>query len=106
MSSCRIGHDVPASALLVTLGTAAGGEAKSIKILTIGCSPKEQSSTTAALQICLDAAKAVAPEHIEVELITVAGSRPADDSRVALVLRRDGRGRRTNGGATVRQGPA
>jgi len=47
--------------------------AKCIKILAIGCSPKEQSSTAAALQVCLDAAKAVDPEHIEVELIKLAG---------------------------------
>ena len=48
---------------------------KSIKILAIGCSPKAVSSTAASLQVCLDAAKAVAPDRIEVELIQLAGLR-------------------------------
>ena len=51
----------------------ASGPAKAIKILAIGCSPKEQSSTAAALQVCLEAAQAVDPAHIEIELIKLAG---------------------------------
>ena len=47
--------------------------ASTIKILGIGCSPKEESSTATAVQVALDAAKEVDPEHIEVELIKLAG---------------------------------
>jgi multimeric flavodoxin WrbA len=54
-----------------------GQETKSkdgpIKILGIGCSPREESTTAISLQVCLDAAKEVAPERIQVELITLAG---------------------------------
>jgi multimeric flavodoxin WrbA len=46
-----------------------------IKILGIGCSPRQPSTTAAAVQVCLDAAKAVDPEHIEVELIALGGLR-------------------------------
>ena len=48
------------------------GEAK-IRILGIGCSPRAESSTAAAVQAALDAAKAVDPEHIEAKLIALAG---------------------------------
>jgi len=47
----------------------------SIKIVGIGCSPREQSTTAASVQVALDAAKEVAPDHIDVELITLAGKR-------------------------------
>jgi multimeric flavodoxin WrbA len=63
-------------------GTVAAAEAKKgtssakcIKILGIGCSPREESSTAVAVQACLDAAKAVDPDHIEVDLIKLAGMR-------------------------------
>ncbi len=46
-----------------------------IKILAIGCSPREESTTAASLQVCLDAAKEVAPDRIDVELIKLAGMR-------------------------------
>jgi multimeric flavodoxin WrbA len=46
-----------------------------IKILGIGCSPREESTTATSLQVCLDAAKEVAPDRIEVELIKLAGMR-------------------------------
>lgn len=49
--------------------------AKLLKIIAIGCSPKAVSSTAAALQVCLDAAKGVDPEHIAIELLTLAGLR-------------------------------
>jgi multimeric flavodoxin WrbA len=59
-------------------GAAAAQEAKSshaakIKILGIGCSPREQSTTADSLEVCLEAARDVDPEHIEVELIKLAG---------------------------------
>jgi multimeric flavodoxin WrbA len=43
-----------------------------LKILGIGCSPREESTTAASLQVCLDAAREVAPDHIDVELIKLA----------------------------------
>jgi multimeric flavodoxin WrbA len=47
--------------------------AKGIKIIGIACSPRKGKTTAAALQICLDAARAVDPDHIETELIELAG---------------------------------
>jgi multimeric flavodoxin WrbA len=46
-----------------------------IRILGIGCSPRAESTTAASLQVCLEAAKEVAPDRIEVELIKLAGMR-------------------------------
>jgi len=43
-----------------------------IKIIGLSCSPREGKTTAAALQVCLDAAKAVGP-NVEVELIELAG---------------------------------
>ena len=43
-----------------------------IKIIGLSCSPRKGKTTAAALQVCLDAAKAVGP-GIEVELIELAG---------------------------------
>jgi multimeric flavodoxin WrbA len=43
-----------------------------IKIVGLSCSPRKGKTTAAALQVCLDAAKAVGP-NIEVELIELAG---------------------------------
>ena len=70
-----------AAAVGAAAGTAAAAaektkpSGKSIKIVGIGCSPREESSTAVAVQACLDAAKAVCPEKIEVELIKLAGMR-------------------------------
>ncbi len=52
-------------------GTAGG----SIRVLGIGCSPREASTTAAAVQVCLEAAKEAGGEKIEVELIKLAGMR-------------------------------
>ena len=49
-----------------------GGE---IKIIGIGCSPREQSTTADAVQAGLEAARGVDPDRIEVELIKLAGLR-------------------------------
>ncbi len=55
--------------------TLAGNESarKPIKILAICTSPRKGKTTAAGLQICLEAAKAVDPEHVETELIELAG---------------------------------
>ncbi len=53
----------------------ATGEGRPMKILGIGCSPREESSTAASLEVCLDAAREVAPDRIDVELIKLAGLR-------------------------------
>jgi multimeric flavodoxin WrbA len=43
-----------------------------VRIIAISCSPRKGQTTAAALQVCLDAAKAVSP-RIETELIELAG---------------------------------
>lgn len=48
---------------------------KKLKILGIGCSPRPESTTAATVQFCLEAAQAVAPDQIEIELIKLAGLR-------------------------------
>ena len=57
---------------LVQKQPASGGEAKSIKIVGICCSPRKGKTTAASLQVCLDAAKAAA-SNVETELIELAG---------------------------------
>lgn len=44
-----------------------------IKIIAISGSPRKGKTTATALQVCLDAAKAVAPDEIETQLIELAG---------------------------------
>lgn len=51
--------------------TAAEDEA-GIKIIGVACSPRKGKTTAQALTICLEAAKAVDPDRIEVELIELA----------------------------------
>ena len=73
-------------------GSVAAGEVygkagrKAIKILGIGCSPRAESTTAAAVQACLDAAKEVDPQHIEVELIKLAGMRINGDVAAGIEL--------------------
>jgi multimeric flavodoxin WrbA len=43
------------------------------KIVAVACSPRKGKTTAQALGICLEAAKAVDPERIEVELVELAG---------------------------------
>jgi len=43
-----------------------------IKIVGLSCSPRKGKTTAAAIQVCLDAAKAAGP-NIEVELVELAG---------------------------------
>jgi multimeric flavodoxin WrbA len=56
-------------------GAEAGTAGKTIKIIAVACSARAGKNTAAALQACLEAAKAVDPEGIEVELIELAGKR-------------------------------
>jgi len=46
---------------------------KELKIVAISCSRREGMNTAGALKIALEAAKAVSPEAIEIELIELAG---------------------------------
>ena len=52
---------------------AAASQSGPIKIIGVCCSPRARKSTAAALQVCLDAAKEVDPDGIEIELIELAG---------------------------------
>lgn len=54
------------------LAAEAPAAGKGVKILGIACSPRKGKTTAAAVQVALDAAKAVSPA-IEVELIELAG---------------------------------
>lgn len=70
--------------------SAEAGEAAStagaIKILGICCSPRKGKSTAASLQVCLDAAKEVAPGKIEVELVELAGMKINGDLAAGMPL--------------------
>lgn len=64
------------SASIAALGTLHAGAAEAegrIKIIAVACSPRKGKTTAQALRIALDAAKEVAPERIETELIELAG---------------------------------
>ena len=67
---------VAASAAVVAAGAMAAQAAetspKELKIVAVCCSPRKGKTTAAALQVALDAAKAVNPA-IEVELVELAG---------------------------------
>ncbi len=64
-----------AAGMAATAGATAAAANLPIKILGIGCSPRDNSSTAIAVQVALDAAREVAPDIIEVELIKLAGLR-------------------------------
>lgn len=58
---------------LTALQSQAGEAAeKAIKIVAVACSPRPGKTTAQALTICLDAAKELAPDRIETELIELA----------------------------------
>ncbi len=61
-----------AGATTSTVSAAAAQNTKAVKILGVSCSPRKGKTTSASLQICLDAAKAVNPV-IATELIELAG---------------------------------
>lgn len=68
------GVAVAAAAATVSAKAADDSAAKKpIKIIAICGSPRKGKSTAASLRVCLDAAKAVDPDGIEVELIELAG---------------------------------
>jgi multimeric flavodoxin WrbA len=54
-------------------GEAAAPAEDAVKIVAVSCSPRAGKTTAAGLQVALDAARAVAPDRIEVELIELAG---------------------------------
>ena len=58
---------------------------RSIKILGVCCSPRKGKTTTAALRVCLDAAKAV-DGRIEVELIELAGLKIPGEVAAGIAL--------------------
>lgn len=63
-------------------GQDAGEKGKAIKIVGVCCSPRKGKTTAAALQVALDAARAVNPA-IEVELVELAGMKI--DGNLAVV---------------------
>jgi len=65
---------------------AAASESDAIKILGVCCSPRAGKSTATALQVCLDAAKAVDPDGIEIELIELAGMKINGDLAAGVEL--------------------
>lgn len=64
----------------------AGSSGEGIKILGICGSPRKGKSTAAALKVCLDAAKEVDAEKIEVELIELAGMKINGDLAAGVPL--------------------
>lgn len=68
-----------AGAVSFAAASAASGEPIRRRIVAVACSPRKGKTTAQALRIALDAAKAVDPERIEIELIELAGlSIPAE----------------------------
>jgi multimeric flavodoxin WrbA len=60
--------------------------AKVVKIIAIAGSPRKGKTTAAALQMALDAAKAVDPERIETELVELAGMKLNGDMAAGIPL--------------------
>jgi len=56
-------------------GQPAAATPGTIKIVGVACSFRKGKTTAAAVQACLDAAKAVSPEKIEIELVDLGGLR-------------------------------
>lgn len=66
-------------------GTAGAGQAKTVKIIGVSCSPRKDRTTAAALRVCLEAAKSVGPD-IEVELIDLGGLKINGDVAAGVPL--------------------
>ena len=62
------GIGIAAGAALSPLSAEAAESNGPIKIVGVGCSPRKRKTTSQALAICLETAKAVAPERTEVAL--------------------------------------
>lgn len=62
-----------ATAALPAQSAQAASADGSIRIVAVCCSPRKGKTTATALQVCLEAAKAVDPDRIEAELIELAG---------------------------------
>jgi multimeric flavodoxin WrbA len=56
------------------------------KIVAISCSPRQGKTTAAGLRVCLEAAREVAPERIETELMELAGMSIPGQLAVGLPL--------------------
>ncbi|HIQ22840.1 MAG TPA: flavodoxin family protein [Planctomycetes bacterium] len=67
------GPGAAAVAGTAAFSAAAVESAAAIKIVGVACSPRKGKTTAQALRICLEAARAVDPQRIEVELIELAG---------------------------------
>jgi hypothetical protein len=67
------GAGAAATAAISGLEARGQDEPGTIKIIAVACSPRKGKTTATALQVCLAAAKEVAPERIETELIELAG---------------------------------
>jgi len=67
------GPGVAAVAATSALSATAAENEAGIKIVGVGCSPRKGKTTAQALGICLESAKGVDPDRVEVELIELAG---------------------------------
>lgn len=66
-------------------GTAGAGQARTVKIIGVSCSPRRDRTTAAALRVCLEAARSVGPD-IEVELIDLGGLKINGDVAAGVPL--------------------
>ncbi|MBL8294302.1 MAG: flavodoxin family protein [Bryobacterales bacterium] len=66
-------------------GTAGAGQARTVKIIGVSCSPRKGRTTAAALRVCLEAAGSVGPD-IEVELIDLGGLKINGDVAAGVPL--------------------
>jgi multimeric flavodoxin WrbA len=74
VSTLGVGAASLAAGAALTAGAASAEQSSSVlKIIGVACSMRAGKTTAQALNMCLAAAKAVAPERIEVELIELAG---------------------------------
>ena len=80
------GAGTAAVAAMSAVSAHAADSKKAIKIVGVCCSPRKGKTTAAALQTCLDAAKAVASDRIDVELIELAGLKIPGEVVVGIPL--------------------
>lgn len=67
------GGGAAAATAFSALSAEGAQQAGPTKIVAVCCSPRKGKTTAAALRVCLDAAKGVDPDLVEVELIELAG---------------------------------